>query len=133
MSYCRWSSEDFSCDLYCYESCLGGWTTHVGNQRIVGNVPHVEYLHDVETYITQNKAQSEFLKTCKHMPIGLPYDGQTLCDDTLEEFRETLIHLKELGYQFPKNVLLCVEEEIEDRQILPDAAARHRPPEVPGE
>lgn len=26
MSYCRWSTDDFKCDLYIYEDVAGGWT-----------------------------------------------------------------------------------------------------------
>lgn len=28
MSYCRWSDDS---DVYVYEDCRGGWTTHVTN------------------------------------------------------------------------------------------------------
>ena len=28
MSYCRWSTDDFACDLYCYESAAE-YVTHV--------------------------------------------------------------------------------------------------------
>ncbi len=33
MSYCRWSSMNWNCDVYVYESCNGGWTTHVAARR----------------------------------------------------------------------------------------------------
>jgi hypothetical protein len=29
LSYCRWSSDNFRCELYCYQDTCGGWTTHV--------------------------------------------------------------------------------------------------------
>ena len=29
MSYCRWSSDNFQCDVYCYADVSGGYTTHV--------------------------------------------------------------------------------------------------------
>ncbi len=35
MSYCRFSSDDFQCDVYVYEDVSGGWTTHVAGNRIV--------------------------------------------------------------------------------------------------
>ncbi len=34
MSYCRWSSDNTNCDLYCYEDCSGGFTTHVAGFRL---------------------------------------------------------------------------------------------------
>ena len=35
MSYCRWSSDDFQCDVYVYESVAGGFVTHVAANRVV--------------------------------------------------------------------------------------------------
>ncbi len=35
MSYCRWSSDDWQCDVYVYEDASGGWTCHVANRRHV--------------------------------------------------------------------------------------------------
>lgn len=42
MSYCRWSSDGFRCDIYAYASCEGGVTVHVARRRQRGwyNVPH---------------------------------------------------------------------------------------------
>lgn len=34
MSYCRWSSDNWKCDLYCYEDA-NGYITHVADNRIV--------------------------------------------------------------------------------------------------
>jgi hypothetical protein len=39
MSYCRWSSNDFQCDVYVYEDVAGGWTTHVACNRVVYSEP----------------------------------------------------------------------------------------------
>ena len=44
MSYCRFSSEDFSSDVYCYADCSGGFTTHVASNRIIGDIPKSEHL-----------------------------------------------------------------------------------------
>ncbi len=33
MSYCRWSSMNWMCDVYVYEDVGGGWTTHVAELR----------------------------------------------------------------------------------------------------
>ena len=35
MSYRRWSSDDFQCDVYVYESVAGGFVTHVAANRVV--------------------------------------------------------------------------------------------------
>lgn len=40
MSYCRWSSMNWMCDVYVYEDVSGGWTTHVaGNKRKFPPIP----------------------------------------------------------------------------------------------
>lgn len=40
MSYCRWSSMNWMCDVYVYESIYGGWETHVaGGRRIFPPIP----------------------------------------------------------------------------------------------
>lgn len=33
MSYCRWSSDDWQCDVYVYADANGGWTCHVADRR----------------------------------------------------------------------------------------------------
>ena len=35
MSYCRFSSDDWQCDVYVYADVAGGWTTHVAAVRFV--------------------------------------------------------------------------------------------------
>lgn len=40
MSYCRWSSDNFRCDVYVYESVHGGWETHMaGRRRLFAPIP----------------------------------------------------------------------------------------------
>lgn len=46
MSYCRWSCDDFECDLYCYSDVSGGWTIHVAANRHVGKAPSVASAFD---------------------------------------------------------------------------------------
>ena len=33
MSYCRFSCDDGKSDVYCYEDCEGGFTSHIGADR----------------------------------------------------------------------------------------------------
>ena len=42
MSYCRFSSDNWRCDVYVYERSGGGWATHVaGNRHIVPPIPDI--------------------------------------------------------------------------------------------
>jgi hypothetical protein len=79
MSYCRWSSDNWKCDLYCYADCYGGYTTHVAGNRIVGEVPEapLKLIMDgkMKEFAKAHKKQMAFLDKCKRVKIGLPYDG----------------------------------------------------------
>lgn len=42
MSYCRFSSMNMMCDVYVYQDCRGGWTTHVASvRRVIPPVPSI--------------------------------------------------------------------------------------------
>jgi hypothetical protein len=115
MSYCRWSCDNFKCDLYCYES-ESGFVTHVASVKIVGTVPHcsLKMLIDgtAEEYIAAHKIQSEFIESAEKSPIGLPFDGQTFRDPDILSFRDRLISLREAGYHFPSYVIEQIDEEL---------------------
>jgi len=121
MSYCRWSTDNFGCDLYCYEDVAGGYTTHVAGNRIVGDVPKIGEFpltwndEEREEYEKRCLAQMRFLQTCERKPIGLPYDGQSFNDSDLESFLERLLHLREVGYKFPDRVIDAVKEELNEQ------------------
>jgi hypothetical protein len=121
VSYCRWSTDDFRCDLYCYQDVSGGWTTHVASSRYVGEGrPHEDWSlilkgeEDAAEFWRQHAALEAWLDKAKHESIGLPYDGATFHDYTLEGFLDLLITLKEAGYCFPDHVIDDVREEIRE-------------------
>lgn len=115
MSYCRWSSDDFRCDLYCYESIDGNWVTHVAANRIPDDTPRITAsIDDGVVWLDQHNRQHEFLLSddCKRMPINGPYDGETFYDGDIEGFRDRLIAMRDAGYKFPAGVLQNVDAEI---------------------
>ena len=73
MSYCRWSTNDFNCDLYCY------------------------FDNGEQVYVT---AVARYNNNKK---IGLSYDGEIFHDTTKEEFKKTLLILEKEGYNAPFN------------------------------
>lgn len=113
MSYCRWSSDDFGCDVYVYEDCGGGWTTHVARMRVVGEVPKIGQLGDVPVaeFMTAHKAQMAFLETAERAPIGLVCDGESFNDDTPGACAERLDMLLGLGYHVPQYAIDALREE----------------------
>lgn len=118
MSYCRWSSDNWRCELYCYEDASGGFTTHVASNKVVGDVPKEDWEGfitkrvTVEEFVAQNKAQMDWLGTAERTPIGLPHDGASFNDPDLESFLLRLLSLREVGYKFPDYVIEDVRAEI---------------------
>jgi hypothetical protein len=115
MSYCRWSSCNFACDLYVYESD-GGWMIHVARNRVVGRVPEVVWPVDrspeaVDRFVTTHRFQHEWLMAAKRKPIGLPHDGETFCEPTPGECADTIERLIRLGYRAPKSAVQALREE----------------------
>lgn len=128
MSYCRWSSNDWDCDLYCYEHVGGYFAIHVAGNRTVGEIPKVPWILDTpnDVWLAARHAQMAFLETAERVNIGLPHDGETFEEPDLESFRSRIVYLRGLGYHCPDGVLEAIDEEIklrddETAQIKADA------------
>lgn len=115
MSYCRWSSNNWDCDLYCYADVSGGYTTLVAANRVVGAVPKLpeitKDMGDGESILRTAKWMT-WLKTAKHQRIGLPQDGKSFNDATLAEFRDRVVWLKDMGYHVPQSVIDRITAEM---------------------
>jgi hypothetical protein len=123
MSYCRWSSNNWDCDLYCYEHVDGGFTTHVAGNRVVGDVPKDmdfppagtskdEVAKWAEEAVVSHRAQMAFLETAERKDIGLPHDGETFSDPDLESFLARVTSLRDMGYHVPDFVIESIKDEI---------------------
>lgn len=98
MSYCRFSTP--MCDLYCYEDVSGGFTTHVAAAR------------HTKASLAAIKS-GELLKAGDKMEkIGLPHDGESYNDSTIEEFLTRVKALKAAGYMVPDRVIAEIESEV---------------------
>jgi hypothetical protein len=111
MSYCRWSSDDWKCDLYCYHSVCGNFITHVAGRKHIGVPVNPHKITDKEYWLA-HQSQMEFLETAEMKDIGLPYDSEHFQDPDLESFLQRVNCLKEAGYHVPVWVLESIEEEI---------------------
>lgn len=114
MSFCRWSSDNYKCDLYCYEDVAGGITTHVAGLRYVGDIPELPPIDKVppSEYVKAFNKQIKALEKCPTVKIGLPYDAEFFNDPDYEAFLKRLLHLREVGYKFPDRVLDEIREII---------------------
>ena len=115
MSYCRWSSDNFKCDVYCYEDVMGGYTTHVANSKPVGDLPEMPSINmPKEEWKNKYKEYREAFDKVENEKIGLRHDGETFNDETLEDFLDRLLYLKEVGYHIPDYVFDDIREEIKE-------------------
>ncbi len=116
MSYCRFSCDDYQCDVYVYEDVNGGYTTHVAKSRIVFNEPLPEKASGVEDWIDRSLKVMKIVERSQRMIIGLPYDGRTFNDEDAEECAYRLISLKDAGYNVPQYAIenLLSESEADD-------------------
>jgi hypothetical protein len=115
MSYCRWSSNDFQCDVYVYESVNDTWTIHVAGNRIVytDRLPDpVPFDQDhLEEWSARYRKVMHMVELAERVPIGLPHDGETFECETPGEAADTLQKLLDLGYWVPTEVIKELREE----------------------
>lgn len=124
MAYCRWSTDNFRCDLYCYESVGGYYATHVANMKWKEGYPldppaecykNGRYSRGEDAEADRLYDETDRKNEQGREPIGGPHDGESFRDDTLEEFRDRLKYLRKCGYRFPKEVFDAIDEEIKER------------------
>lgn len=114
MSYCRWSSDNWRCDVYAFADSGGGFTTHVAGNRVVGDIPLEPTLDEEinDEWMKRHQAVMDFLKTAERKPIGLASDGETFHDSTLSGFLERMTDLRGEGYNIPDYVFDEIREEM---------------------
>lgn len=111
MSYCRWSSMDFGCDLYVYEA-EDGIAILVASNRVVGDVPKISWTSPELLHSTYEE-QMEFLEIAERKPIGLRYDGDSYYGLTKENACAMIKLLGDSGYVFPEDLIRNVMESEE--------------------
>lgn len=140
MSYCRWSSMNWRCDVYVYEDVSGGWTTHVaGGRRVIGPIPDIPFgwlprfgaewnretrSVDYPSAWHRRAAHAIYaVATCwyrLHMftldliplrPIGLPHDAESFSDPTAAACADRLEALRALGYIVPQSAIDALRAE----------------------
>ena len=117
MSFCRWSTDDFRCDLYCYHSD-DGYITHVRKSRPTFKrplPPEVPMLENLAGWLERYKIVGEMCREAEWTPIGLAHDGKSFCNSTAFGFLETLNVLRDVGYHFPEHVIDAAAEEMKEK------------------
>lgn len=130
MSYCRFSSNNFRCDVYVYEDVYGGWTTHVAAYRhAIPPIPTIptgwwtglgEYDENTKrivypnrfvqaaawvmlrVYMASSRLHSWSARVIPRRKIGLPFDGMRFNDDSPSACADRLEELRAIGYKVPQ-------------------------------
>lgn len=122
MSYCRFSSDDFQCDVYAYESVTGEYVVHVAGRRVVFCEPlppptepiGVHMTHeDITAFVDRHRAVLDIVQRSPRETIDLPFAGETLTYDKPEWAAGGLVRLKALGYRVPEYAIEALLEEAE--------------------
>jgi hypothetical protein len=118
MSYCRFSSDDYQCDVYTYADTMGGYTTHVAKTRPVLDgalPPPVPFSpENIEAYLARHQQVMAWVEHAERKPIGLPFDGESFNDPSASDAADRLQMLKDAGYNVPQHAIDALREEAED-------------------
>lgn len=126
MSYCRFSSDDFRCDLYIYESAGGGFVTHVAGSKARGYIPRLLPLPPHTWFagtrlqrwgwrlwsracMASHRLQMRYLDHAPRRSITLPHAGASFSDATGPACAVRVRGLVALGYRVPAGVVQALE------------------------
>jgi hypothetical protein len=119
MSYCRWSNDDYQCDVYVYGSVGDFIAIHVAGNRVTPDTPPPAGIGDwwargkagIADYMAREKAVEAWLATAERKPIGLPHDGESFEEPDEEAAAVKLEYLRELGYNVPQYAIDALRED----------------------
>lgn len=121
MSYCRWSSDDFTSDLYIY-GAVDGISLHIAaNRRVDHEMPPDVPIDEVEAWVARCMAVLDIVKDLPLVPIELPHAGESWYGLSCGEAADKVEYLIGLGYRVPKGVVEALREDARE------AAAQERP------
>lgn len=115
MSYCRWSSDDFQCDVYAYESVHGGFMVHVASNRVVFSEPLPEIvpleMERLSEFVARHQKVMAMVGAAERRKIGLPHDGADFCECSASACADRLECLRAMGYTVPQYAIDCLRNE----------------------
>ena len=120
MSYCRFSTDNFRCDLYAYGS-HDGYHLHVAGNRVVWDPPPSPYRPESLQLPTEefNRINREYHQTLLKAPrefIDLEGAGGHHVFATLRELRDSIADHLQRGFQAPAWLLPSIDEEIREEE-----------------
>jgi hypothetical protein len=124
MSYCRWSTDSFRCDVYAYEDTGGGWTIHVASRK--KDLPNVVRQPEIDREWSDSAAWSAAYRlwelnydAAPWIELTAPSAGMSFNEPSLEAFRDRMQALRAEGLRFPDEVFEAIDDEIAERDAAP--------------
>lgn len=120
MSYCRFSTNDFQCDVYAYDG-HGGIVVHVAATRVVfaeslpARIPF-ELAH-LDAWIERDRKVSAMVEAGGREAIKRKHAGESYYGLDADDAVALMEELKALGYRFPMGIIEAMREEIEDGDV----------------
>lgn len=122
MSYCRWSSDGFRCDVYAYEHVDGYYAVHVASRK---RLFPPDFMPDLtkdffarkisaETYAKNHKEYMDLMDTLPWRDLTYPSAGKTFEEPDLESFLARMKALKAEGARIPDGVIEGIEAELKE-------------------
>jgi len=116
MSYCRFSSDNYQSDIYCYEHMDGGWMVNVAAKRHTSTTP-IPILPigwwnlEPQDAMKHLQAQRAWLDQAELTSIGLPHDGEEFVEESAGACLLRLDYLRGLGYLVPQGAIDALKDE----------------------
>ena len=115
MSFCRFSTNDFQCDVYAYADVAGGITVHVAANRVIYKEPlPPEILLETDNHVAwveRHAKVMEMVEAAARESITAKHAGQSYFSLDIDSAVALLQELQTLGYVFPGYVIEDVQEE----------------------
>jgi hypothetical protein len=128
MSYCRFSSNDYQCDVYVFASA-NGYTTHVAASRVVFArplpPPVVFSEANIDAWVGREFEVNSIVEISGRKPLTLPLAGRSFDDESASVCADRLEKLRSLGYRVPQHAIDSLRE---DAAAVDDAMAREAQP-----
>lgn len=114
MSYCRFSTNDYLCDVYAYDDCAGGITIHIAGTRYVFDQPLPEHVHfdaqNLTAWMERHNKVLAMIETATREKISLKHAGESFYGLDAESAAAMMEELRDIGYRFPDGVIEDMRE-----------------------
>lgn len=125
MAICRWSTEDFTSDVYIYES-LGGIEIHVAGRRLILDEP-LPVMPDItdptvsaERWLAAHQVRRGIIDRATRVCIGGPFDGASFVESDDAAALGRLRQLADAGYRIPA----CAWDALSEGSVLASRGGR---------